>query len=294
LLIIAIAFIYHAPVLNVRHLLEAVAVDIPHFFISDNIILSHAYNIMDLEEAAKFIEKMAKTESKFNASDFIEFGVEEAESIAAIDGSSMKILDAGNFFVFLVRTGYVIVKGGEIKKKVFEPSIEIVEEESKIDEIREAMEMELAGKLNAELILIDGVPKELKDNMVGISKKSGLKYGSVPLLYLIKKYGDILLPAKRWFYKINETTYAAKFHPYARFAFRVDATGEVKEKLEKIASLCNEIGNIGYPYPLAIAHRIVEIKKEEADYIKNRIRENAGMSYEDWENIFYDYHEYMV
>ena len=249
---------------------------------------------MDLKEAAEFIEKIAKSKQSFDAKNFIEFDVKSIASIAAIDGSSIKLLDAGNFSVFLVRIGYVIVKHGKIEKHVFEPSIEIVENDGEIDKIRSKKEMSLVDKINADIILIDGVPEKMHDNIIGISKKTGLKAGSVPLLYLIKKEGDRLLPAKRWFYKIDDATYAVKFHPYARFAFRVDAIGEVKEKLEKIASLCNEIGNIGYPYPLAIAHRIVEIKKEEADYIKNRLKSHTGMSEKEWENIFYDYHEYMV
>ncbi len=249
---------------------------------------------MDLKEAAEFIEKIAKTKESIEAKNFVEFGVESIASVAAIDGSSIKLLDAGNFSVFLMRTGYVIVKQGKIEKRVFKPSIEIVEEDNEIDKIRKQREMEMVNKIDAEVILIDGVPDEMRDNIVGISKKSGLKAGNLPLLYLIKKYGDTLLPAKRWYYRIDNTTYAVKFHPYARFAFRVDATGNAREKLEKIASFCNEIGNIGYPYPLAMAHRIVEIKKEEADYIKNRLKSQTRLSDEEWENIFYDYHEYMV
>jgi len=245
---------------------------------------------MKLNEAARFIEKIASYKIQFNEKDFKEFEVRELKSIAAIDGSSIKILDSGNFSVFLIRAAYVVVDN-EIKKYVGDVSIEILEDETKIDEIRENMEFDLAKNLNAEIILIDGIPRELKENVIGISKKSGLKIGNAPFLYLIKKYGDKIYPERRWYYKIDETKYAVKFHPYARFAFRVDATGNVEEKLSKVASFCNEIGIIGYPYPLAMAHRLAEIKKEEADYIKNRLKEEARI--EDWENIFYDYHEYM-
>ena len=243
---------------------------------------------MELHEAANFIKKIVSYDEKFDEKNFFEFGVEKPRSIAAIDGSSIKILDAGNFSIFLTRVAYVVVDD-EIKKNVGKISIEILDDETKIDEIREKMEFDLISKINAEIILIDGVPSSLKKGIVGISKKSSLKIGNSPFLYLVKKYGDKIMGEKRWYYKIDETKYAVKFHPYSKFAFRVDAIDE--QSFSKIAYFCNEIGIIGYPYPLAIAHRLAEIKKEEADYIKNRLREEAKI--EDWENIFYDYHEYM-
>ena len=247
---------------------------------------------MEIHEAVKFIEKLVNYDYNFNKEDFHEFDIENLDRIAAIDGSSIKILDGGNFSVFLIRVGYVIVNKNEIKKHISKISVEIVEEDKKIDEIREKMEIGLINKINVDMILIDGALK-YNENVVGISKKSSYKLGTAPLLFLIKKAGEKYMPNKRWYYEIEKDTYAVKFHPYSKFAFRVDAIGNVKEKFSKISSFCNEISCIGYPYPLAIAHRMVEIKKEDADYIKSIIQANSKIGIDEWENIFYDYHEYM-
>jgi len=247
---------------------------------------------MDLKEAAEFINNIVSYRHKFRKEDFIEFSVKKAK-LAAIDGSSIKILDGGSFSIFLLRVGYVIANGDKISKHVSNISVEIVEDEKKIDEIRTRMENDMAKKLDADVILMDGVPENIEENVVGISKKSSYKISGIPATFLVKKEGDRILPGKRWYYKLDENIYVVKFHPYARFAFRADAIGDIEEKFAKIAWFCNEISSIGYPFPLAMVHRMVEIKREEAEHIKNVLKSNSKVSYEEWENIFYDYHEYI-
>ena len=248
---------------------------------------------MELNEAINFIDKIISYKYEFNKEDFTEFGLDKAIKIAAIDGSSIKILDGGSFSVALIRVGYVIA-GEEIKNYIKNIELEVVDEESKIDEIREMKEMELINEIDAELILVDGSVKA-NEKIVGISKKSSYRTGLAPFLFLIKKAGDGFLPYKRWYYKIDESIYAVKFHPYSRFAFRVDFNGNPDETFPKIAPFCNDISCLGYPYPLAIIHRMVEIKKGEGNYIKNVIKSKMMKKIDDdeWENIFYDYHEYL-
>ncbi|MCD6171176.1 MAG: hypothetical protein J7J36_01985, partial [Thermoplasmata archaeon] len=97
---------------------------------------------MELNEAINFIDKIISYKYEFNKEDFTEFGLDKAIKIAAIDGSSIKILDGGSFSVALIRVGYVIA-GEEIKNYIKNIELEVVDEESKIDEIREMKEMEL-------------------------------------------------------------------------------------------------------------------------------------------------------
>ena len=248
---------------------------------------------MQLNDAINFIDNIISYKYEFNKEDFVEFGLDKAIKIAAIDGSSIKILDGGSFSVALIRVGYVIA-GEEIKNHIKNIEVEIVDDESNIDEIREMKEMQLINEIDAELILFDGSIKSNK-KIVGISKKSSYKVGPAPLLFLIKKAGDKFSSGKRWYYKIDENIYAVKFHPYSRFAFRVDFSGNPDEIFPKIAPFCNDITCLGYPYPLAIVHRMVEIKKREGDYIKNIIKSKMmkKINSDEWENIFYDYHKYL-
>ncbi len=247
---------------------------------------------MQLNDAINFIDNIISYKYEFSKEDFIEFGLDKANKIAAIDGSSIKILDGGSFSVALIRVGYVIA-GEKIKNYIKDVEVEIVDDESEIDSIREMKEMKLINEIDAELILVDG--NKANEKIVGISKKSSYKVGSAPLLFLIKKAGDKFFSDKRWYYKIDKNIYAVKFHPYSRFAFRVDFSGNPDEIFPKIASFCNDITCLGYPYPLAIVHRMVEIKKGEADYIKNIIKSKMmkKIDSDEWENIFYDYHKYL-
>jgi len=71
---------------------------------------------------------------------------------------------------------------------------------------------------------------------------------------------------------------------------------DLEEVLAEIASLCDDVSCLGYPYPLAEVHRLVKISKEEAEYLKYELQKRAvekGLNLEEWEDLFYDYHEYL-
>ncbi len=255
---------------------------------------------MNIEEVANYLRKLVEERIELSKDDFIPFEARENGSVYAVDGSSVKLFDAYSFAIYARRVGYVYADEERImERNVGDVTIDIIFEENGDainDERREREEFLLAENLDG-LVLIDGCIKDNKKGVVGISKKSGLKKGNVPLLLLIKKFGDRVMEGKRWYYEIDRGIYAVKFHPYARFAFRVDYYGnDVEEILAEIAAFCNDVSCLGYPYPLAEVHKIVKIDGDEARYLRYAIIKMARekeISIDDIENLFYDYHEHL-
>ncbi|MFO8133416.1 MAG: DNA double-strand break repair nuclease NurA [Thermoplasmatota archaeon] len=138
-------------------------------------------------------------------------------------------------------------------------------------------------------------------HLAAVSKRSDLAARGVPLLYWIRRHGDRTLPGRRWRYPLSEERciYVAKLHPAARHVFRIDVNpydGEPGEVLPRLASLSDDVATLGYPYPLAAAHRAVVVTADEASYWQRRLREqalNEGFTRDDWEGLFYDYHAYL-
>ena len=138
-------------------------------------------------------------------------------------------------------------------------------------------------------------------HLAAVSKRSDLAVRGMPLLYWVKRQGNQAMPGQRWQYPLCEERgiYIAKLHPAASHVFRVDvnpyddAPGQI---LSRLAVLSDDITTLGYPYPLAAAHRSVVITRDEASYWSQRLREQAlheGFSRDDWEGLFYDYHTYL-
>ena len=256
---------------------------------------------MRVEEAVEYLKNISGTNIEFNEDDFVEFDVEDGGIAIAVDGSSVRLFDAYTFSVYARRVGWV--KASEEKllyKNKGELKIDYIFGENADavnDGRREKEELEIAKKFTDTLVMIDGCANIKEKNVVGISKKSGMKIGNAPLLFVAKKYGDKIKPGKRWYYQMNDGVYAVKFHPYSKFAFRVDYYGDdAKEVFSKIASFCSDISCLGYPYPLAEVHKMVKIDADEADYLRYSILHGAvrrGISMDELENLFYDYHEYM-
>lgn len=138
-------------------------------------------------------------------------------------------------------------------------------------------------------------------HLAGVSKRSDLAAGGVPLLYMVKRRGDVAMPEQRWQYPLSEERgiYTAKLHPAAPYAFRVDVNplDEAKgQMLRQLAALSDDVTMLGYPYPLAAAHRAAVITAGEASYQRRLLRERMlqeGMTRDDWEGLFYDYHAYL-
>ncbi len=247
--------------------------------------------IAGLENALKYLRQVVDLNIDFNLSDFKEFDENCCKKIAAVDGSFFKLLDGGSFHIFLIRVGYVVAEKNKIIEKHVESNIEIVEDESIVEKLM--MEKEREFVFEDAITLFDGRIDECTENVAGISKKSSIKREGIPLFHAIKRAGERMMRNKRWYYRIEENVYAVKFHPSSKFVFRVDTCNE--NIFSYIAPYCNDITNIGYPYPLAMAHRMVEIKRDEANYIRQDMMKRAMkyMSIEDWEDLFYDYHFYL-
>jgi len=253
---------------------------------------------MKIEEAVEHLKRVAGKRFEFEDENFIEFDAEGGEEIYAIDGSSVKLFDAYSFSIYARRVGWVRANEERIiAREKGDIEIDVIYGENADginDERREKEEIEMGKRFDDGIVIMDGCQE---GKMVGISKKSGLKAEGVPLLFSIKKYGEKIMPGKRWYYRIDENVYAVKFHPYAKFAFRVDYEDEnIDEVLSNIARYCNDISCLGYPYPLAEVHKLVKIGKDEAEYLKHYLMGEAikeGVSMEDFEELFYDYHEYM-
>lgn len=138
-------------------------------------------------------------------------------------------------------------------------------------------------------------------HLAAVSKRSDLAARGMPLLYWVKRHGNQAMPGQRWQYPLCDERgiYIARLHPAASHVFRVDSNpyddaGE--QLLSWLAALSDDVTTLGYPYPLAAAHRSVVITRDEASYWRQRLREQAlheGFSRDDWEGLFYDYHTYL-
>ncbi len=259
---------------------------------------------MKIGEAIDCIKKILDYKIEFDKDKFFEIREKRKENIYAIDGSSVKLFDAYSFSVFARRIGYIFANESKIlNEKIGEIAIDIIYSENADDENeirREREEYEVLKECmeyGNGVVLYDGCLKEKIDGVVAISKKSGIKIGNIPLLFLIKKFGDEIMPNKCWYYEIQKNVYAVKLHPYSRFAFRMDYYGnDVEDTLSKILSYCNDISCLGYPYPLAEIHKIVKIEKEEIEHLKYSMLQTAiekGIKLDEWESLFFDYHKYI-
>jgi NurA-like 5'-3' nuclease len=256
---------------------------------------------MDAKKVINYLKDISKTTITFEENKFFSFRQKKGGIISAVDGSSIKLFDAYTFGIFARRIGYVVANNQQIiKRTVDDIKLDIIHSEnydSENDNRREQEEHSLAEQLNHNMVLIDGCSNTQKTNIVSISKKSSWHTEKTPLLYLIKKYGDKLLPNQCWYYEIDTGKYVIKLHPYTKFVFRTDYNGSTPEDVfGKLSTFCNDISCLGYPYPLAEIHKHVQITKDEGEYIKKSLVKKAlenGMSLNDFENLFYDYHDYL-
>ncbi|MEA2053655.1 MAG: DNA double-strand break repair nuclease NurA [Candidatus Thermoplasmatota archaeon] len=150
-------------------------------------------------------------------------------------------------------------------------------------------------KENCEIAMERGV------HLVGICKRSDLYTNRLPVLNWIKNKGDKIFKEQRWYYPLSEekNIYIAKFHPFSKFSFRIDINPMekyIEEILGKVSAFSNDVSCLGYPYPLAEIHRNVVITSEDVLYFRKVLREivlKSGFTIDEWEDLFFDYHEYL-
>lgn len=250
---------------------------------------------------AAYLLKISGGHAECEKDRFVAFSRRREASAHAIDGSSVVLFDTHAFSICARRNGYLHADQQRVRRcEVGDIVFDIIASENADavnNERRESEERELAETLQEGLVLWDGCTGDDMPHVVGISKKSGMKEGNVPLLPVVKRMGDSVMPNTCWYYEICNGTYAVKFHPRAPFVFRVDYHGdEPDEVFAEIAALCDDIACLGYPYPLMEIHRMVKIGRDEAETCKMdvvRMLRARGMSMDDLDQLLYDYHEYM-
>ena len=283
----------------------------------------------------------------------------EYPTIAAVDGSSVVVLDAGSFLIGATRVATVcyrsphepvdaavsdmdvIFLNHENRKEIYAeeyektygsvpPSVpdnlgDIIQ---RIRSMREmAAAIELMGSLKrGDILLMDGALKadidtpdefykrleekvaEREITLLGISKKSSLSLGHLPLLAVLKRKGMELFPDKEWFCPLYRSVrpdhqlggiYLARLEGLSDYVFRVDAypedTPSVDPVIFSLLSLYSkDPAYLGYPFPLAQVHNASIIRRSEAEALAYRIEEEAishGVRPKDWYAMFMNFHD---
>jgi hypothetical protein len=200
-----------------------------------------------------------------------------------------------------------------------------------IDVLRECDEWDLVRRTIAEaavgdMVLVDGslhggplVPAEVIRathreavdrgvHLAGVVKASTLFWGrNAPLVGLLKRRGDRELPRATWAARISTDPvfqrlyvgeiFVAKLAATAGHAFRVDVArgpADPGEVLARLAGCSDDAAFVGYPYPLARAHRAARVSGYAVADLRRSFRAalaGAGMDEEEIEALFQDFHE---
>ena len=200
-----------------------------------------------------------------------------------------------------------------------------------IDVLRECDEWELVRRTVVEaepgdLVLVDGslhggplVPAEViraihRDALdrgvllAGVVKASTLFWGrNAPLVGLLKRRGDRDLPRTPWAARISTDPvfrrlyvgeiFVVRLAATAAHAFRVDVAhgpGDPTDVLARLAGCSDDAAFVGYPYPLARAHRAARVSGYAVADLRRTFRTalaGAGMDEEEIETLFQDFHE---
>jgi hypothetical protein len=200
-----------------------------------------------------------------------------------------------------------------------------------VDFLRECEEWELVRRTVGEaspgdLVLVDGslhggpfVPADFIRRthdaavergvaLVGVVKASTLFWGrNAPLVGLVKRRGDRELGRAPWAARISTDPafqrlyvgdiFVAHLAPTAAHAFRVDVArgeGDPQEVLARLAGCSDDAAFVGYPYPLARAHRAARVSGYAVADLRRTFRDalsRQGMSEDDIETLFQDFHE---
>ena len=145
-------------------------------------------------------------------------------------------------------------------------------------------------------------------SLAGVVKASTLFWGrNAPLVGLLKRRGDREIGAAAWSARISTDPtfgrlyvgeiFVARLAATGSHAFRVDvARGPAppEDVLARLAGCADDAAFVGYPYPLARAHRAARVSGYAVADLRNAFREalsRNGMAEEDIETLFQDFHE---
>jgi hypothetical protein len=144
--------------------------------------------------------------------------------------------------------------------------------------------------------------------LAGVVKASTLFWGrNAPLVGLVKRRGDRELGRSAWAARISTDPafqrlyvgeiFVAHLAATATHAFRVDVArgaGDPLEVLGRLAGCSDDAAFVGYPYPLARAHRAARVSGYAVADLRREFRGALGlrgMQEEDIETLFQDFHE---
>jgi len=145
-------------------------------------------------------------------------------------------------------------------------------------------------------------------SLAGVVKSSTLFWGrNAPLVSLLKRRGDRERGAAAWAARISTSPtfgrlyvgdiFVAHLAPTAPHAFRVDVAAgpaPAEEVLARLAGAATDPAFVGYPYPLARAHQAARVSGYAVVDLRRSFRDalgRNGLSEEDIETIFQDFHE---
>lgn len=184
-----------------------------------------------------------------------------------------------------------------------------------IDQLDEGDILLVDGSLKASInkvdILFQNMMKSSKEkgvHLVGISKRSTLRFNHAPLIRYVKRKGEkLFLPNQCWYCEIPDEAghsqmfgkrYIVKYHPKSLFVFRTDINRldetEPGDIFAKIANYCSDATYLGYPYPLAHIHNKVVINRPIIEDIYYRLESIAiedGVSHRNWDDLFANFHD---
>ena len=144
--------------------------------------------------------------------------------------------------------------------------------------------------------------------VVGVTKHTSLARGNAPLLGQLERAADATLGRRtRWWATVGHSSgrrgalfnvVAAKLDPDAPFSFRVDiaAGAELEPALSALATVCDDAGFPGYPYPLTVADRLAACPpwvREEAWFTIEDQLARSGVPVDVRERAFTDRHRLM-
>jgi len=137
--------------------------------------------------------------------------------------------------------------------------------------------------------------------VAAVTKRSSLARGGAPLLGALEMEAAASFgPRSSWWAPVarsraGASVVAARLDPDARYAFRVDVSpgADPEEALQALATLCDDAGFPGYPYPLTVADRLAACPpwlRQDTWFELDDLLDRAGVPYEVRERAFADRH----
>ncbi|HLD43097.1 MAG TPA: hypothetical protein VJB08_03880 [Candidatus Nanoarchaeia archaeon] len=211
-----------------------------------------------------------------------------------IDGGNAEILSSAAFSLHLIRTAsvlwrekrvstsisdfFALVRGDTASIYPLQGACSFPSEIpfTSIDALRREAELACALRNKPQTTIIDGS----LDAATGIDHGRILELNDPGLIAVSKTSGkipaakDLLSCGSACYSSLGNHSYLVKFHPKAKYLFRVDTLHP--ETLSLILSHCSDPAFLGYPYGLIVADQQARIPNAEASLLQMKIRVLLG------------------